>query len=32
MGTDCGKMEKLIKYNMCIQYKSIFLKELSQVT
>ena len=33
MGTDCGKMEKLIKYNICVQYhKSIFLKKLSQVT
>ena len=33
-GTDCDKMEKLIKYHMHVQYqKSIFLKKkkLSQV-
>ena len=34
IGTDCDKMEELIKYNMLVQYhKSLFLKKkLSQVT
>ena len=29
IGTDCNKMEKLIKYNIYVQYynKSIFLKK-----
>ena len=35
VGTDCDKMEKLIKYNMHVQYHRRFIlkkKELSQVT
>ena len=30
--TDCGKMEKLIKYNMHKYHKNFFLKKTSKVT